>query len=315
MLFKIRTASQACENEVTPREFTLSRRTLVAGAAAVLATSGVPLFPSSASAATFQVKTTIRPEDQKLDEVTPLKAVSNYNNFTEFGPGKTDPARNAGTLPLRPWAVVIDGEVAKPMTFALEDLLALPLEERIYRHRCVEGWSMVIPWVGFPLSALLKRAEPTGSAKYVAFQTLHDPKHMPGQRLPVLEWPYKEGLRLDEAMNPLAIMGVGMYGEVMPNQNGAPIRLVTPWKYGYKSIKSVVRITLTREQPPTIWNIAQPDEYGFYANVNPEVDHPRWSQATERRVGEFFRRKTKMFNGYAEEVASLYTGMNLQVNY
>ena len=310
MLLRFPGASQPREDEVTPRALFLSRRNVLAGGAAALA---APLLP--AEAATFQAPATVRPQDATLDAVTPLKSATTYNNFYELGTGKTDPADNAKLLRTRPWEVVVDGDVTNPTTFGIEDLLKFPLEERIYRLRCVEGWSMVIPWVGLPLAELLKRVEPTGAARYVAFQTLLDPMRMPGQRSAVLEWPYVEGLRLDEAMHPLTILAVGMYGEMLPNQNGAPIRLVVPWKYGFKSIKSVVRIRLTKDQPPTSWNLMQAREYGFYANVNPEVDHPRWSQANERRVGEFFRRKTLPFNGYAEEVAGLYAGMDLRANY
>lgn len=312
MLLKVRAASEAREDEVTPRALFLSRRSVIAGAAAALTVGGMAPLLSGPALAAFEAKTTIQPPDAKMDPVTPRKSATTYNNFYEFGTGKTDPSDYAGTLKTRPWEVVVDGEVGKPMTFGIEDLLTFPLEERIYRLRCVEAWSMVIPWVGFPLAEVLKRVEPTGAAKYVAFRTLHDPAQMPGQRLGVLNWPYTEGLRLDEAMNPLAILAVGMYGDVLPNQNGAPVRLVVPWKYGFKSIKSIVRITLTKDQPPTAWNRSQPFEYGFYANVNPDVDHPRWSQANERRVGDFFRRKTLPFNGYGEEVASLYSGMDLR---
>ncbi|SMF51220.1 sulfoxide reductase catalytic subunit YedY [Azospirillum oryzae] len=315
MLFKFPTASQAREDEVTPRELFLSRRSLMAGGAAAMALGSLPVWSGNALAAAFEAPTTIKPADPKFDPTTPMKSATTYNNFYEFGTGKSDPAENAGTLKTRPWEIAIGGEVAKPTTIGIEDMLKFPMEERIYRLRCVEGWSMVIPWVGFPLAELLKRVEPTGNAKYVAFQTLNDPKQMPGLRSWVLDWPYTEGLRLDEAMHPLTLLAVGMYGEVLPNQNGAPIRLVVPWKYGFKSIKSIVKITLVKEQPPTAWNKSQPSEYGFYSNVNPAVDHPRWSQATERRVGEFSRRKTLPFNGYGEEVASLYTGMDLKANF
>ncbi|WP_042699212.1 protein-methionine-sulfoxide reductase catalytic subunit MsrP [Azospirillum sp. B506] len=315
MLFRFPTASQAREDEVTPRDLFLTRRSLMAGGAAAMALGSLPLWSGKALAAAFQAPTTIKPADPKFDPTTPMKSATTYNNFYEFGTGKGDPAENAGTLKTRPWEIAIGGEVTKPMTIGIEDLLKFPMEERIYRLRCVEGWSMVIPWVGFPLAELLKRVEPTGNAKYVAFQTLNDPKQMPGLRSWVLDWPYTEGLRLDEAMHPLALLAVGMYGEVLPNQSGAPIRLVVPWKYGFKSIKSIVKITLTKDQPATAWNKSQPREYGFYSNVNPEVDHPRWSQATERRVGEFSRRKTLPFNGYGEEVASLYAGMDLKANY
>ncbi|MBU8900423.1 protein-methionine-sulfoxide reductase catalytic subunit MsrP [Corallococcus sp. H22C18031201] len=243
---------------------------------------------------------------------TPYDVVTTYNNFYEFGLDKSDPARHAGTLRTRPWTVVVDGEVHEPRTWDIDALLAaFPLEERVYRMRCVEAWSMVIPWLGFPLARLLERARPTGAARYVAFTTLNDPEQMPGQRRGVLDWPYVEGLRLDEAQHPLTLLASGLYGKQLPPQNGAPLRLVVPWKYGFKGIKSIVRITLTREQPPTTWNLAAPREYGFYANVNPAVDHPRWSQAHERRLGEFRRRPTLPFNGYAEQVASLYQGMDL----
>jgi len=243
---------------------------------------------------------------------TPIEAVTTYNNFYEFGSNKDDPSRLAGSFHTRPWTVVVDGEVRRPQTFDIDALLAaFPPQDRIYRMRCVEAWSMVIPWQGFPLGDLLRRAEPTSQAKFVAFTSILDPKEMPGQRRGYLDWPYVEGLRLDEALHPLTILASGLYGRPLPNQNGAPLRLVVPWKYGFKGIKSIVRIALTREQPPTTWNTAGPDEYGFYANVNPKVDHPRWSQATERRIGEVARRPTLPFNGYAEQVAALYAGMDL----
>ena len=251
---------------------------------------------------------------------TPKADVTSYNNFYEFGTGKEDPASYASSLKTSPWSVKFDGLASKPATYTLENILKpVTLEERIYRMRCVEGWSMVIPWIGFPLSALLKRVEPLGSAKYVSFETLARPSEMRGQRgfFQPLDWPYVEGLRLDEAMHPLTILAVGLYGETLPNQNGAPIRLVVPWKYGFKSIKSIVRIKLVAEMPPTSWNKQNPREYGFYSNVNPDVDHPRWSQKTERRIGEgsgLFakRRPTLPFNGYADQVASLYAGMDLK---
>lgn len=246
------------------------------------------------------------------EEQTPHQHVTQYNNFYEFGTDKYSPAQKAHTLTTQPWSVTIEGEVAKPGTYALEDILKPhALEERIYRLRCVERWSMVIPWVGFPLGDLIKRFEPTSKAKYVEFSTLLRPEEMPGQKRGVLDWPYVEGLRMDEAMHPLTIMAVGLYGEVLPNQNGAPMRLVVPWKYGFKSIKSIVKIRFTEQQPVSAWTRAAPNEYGFYANVNPEVDHPRWSQGRERRLGELLKRKTLLFNGYADEVASLYTGMDL----
>jgi sulfoxide reductase catalytic subunit YedY len=254
------------------------------------------------------------PADFATDEAqTDRKSATTYNNFYEFGTGKTDPARNAGSLRTRPWSVAIEGEVARPGTIDLDDLLRPHgLEERVYRHRCVEAWSMVIPWVGFPLGNLLKRFEPTSRGKFVAFETLHDAEQMPGQRRSVLDWPYREGLRIDEAMHPLTILAVGMYGETLPNQNGAPLRLVVPWKYGFKGIKSIVRIRLQETQPVTSWNQQAPSEYGFYSNVNPEVDHPRWSQKTERRIGEWKRRETLFLNGYAEQVGQLYAGMDLR---
>jgi sulfoxide reductase catalytic subunit YedY len=244
---------------------------------------------------------------------TTFEDATSYNNFYEFGTDKADPARLAGRFRPRPWSVAIEGEVAKPGVVPLEDLLKPhPLEERVYRLRCVEAWSMVIPWLGFPLRDLLARFEPTSRAKYVAFDTVLRPEEMPGQRRPILDWPYREGLRIDEAMHPLTILAVGMYGRFLPNQNGAPLRLVVPWKYGFKSIKSIVRIRLLTQQPTTSWNSSRPDEYGFYANVNPEVDHPRWSQARERRIGEFLKRPTLPMNGYAEQVAHLYRGMDLR---
>ncbi len=241
----------------------------------------------------------------------PLRDITTYNNFYEFGTDKADPAHNAHTLVTRPWTVRVEGEVKRPQTVDVETLMRwAPPEERIYRLRCVEAWSMVIPWVGLPLASIIKRLEPTSRAKYIEFTTLLDPKQMPGQRSPVLEWPYVEGLRMDEAMHPLTILAVGLYGETLPNQNGAPLRLVVPWKYGFKSVKSIVRIRFSEQQPATSWSKAAPREYGFYANVNPAVDHPRWSQARERRLGEFRKRDTLPFNGYAEQVAQLYKGMD-----
>ncbi len=255
-----------------------------------------------------------------MEKPTDYKDASSYNNYYEFGTDKGDPVRAAHTLKTDPWSVEIEGLVKKPGRWALEDLLKLaPMEQRVYRLRCVEGWSMVVPWVGYSLSDLIKRVEPQGSAKYVEFVTLADPKQMPGLRSSVLDWPYTEALRLDEAMNPLALLAFGMYGEVLPKQNGAPVRLVVPWKYGFKSAKSIVKIRFLEQQPKTAWNKAAANEYGFYSNVNPEVDHPRWSQATERRIGEdgLFakKRKTLMFNGYEAQVGQLYAGMDLKKNY
>ncbi len=257
------------------------------------------------------------PSDAEADDkLTPYKDVTTYNNYYEFGTGKEDPARNAGSFRPRPWSVAVEGLVKKPAVYNLEDILRpVTQQERIYRLRCVEGWSMVIPWLGFPLSALISRVEPTSQAKFVEFTTLHDPRRMPGQRRPVLDWPYTEGLRLDEAMHPLTILATGLYGKALPNQNGAPLRLVVPWKYGFKSIKGIVKMRFTDRPPATAWNKAAPSEYGFYSNVNPEVDHPRWSQSKERRIGEFLRRRTLMFNGYGDQVARLYAGMDLRRNY
>lgn len=247
------------------------------------------------------------------DKLNTYEEITTYNNFYEFGTGKEDPARYAHTLRPRPWAVEVTGEVHRPRIYDIDELLRLfPLEERVYRLRCVEAWSMVIPWEGFPLASLLRRVEPTSQARFVEFTTLYDPEQMPGQRRRLLPWPYVEGLRLDEALHPLTILAVGLYGKVLPNQNGAPVRLVVPWKYGFKSIKSIVRIRLVREQPQTTWNLVAPHEYGFYANVNPDVDHPRWSQKRERRIGELFKRPTLFLNGYADQVAHMYAGMDLR---
>ena len=253
---------------------------------------------------------------QPNDRPTPWEDVTGYNNFYEFGTGKDDPKENSQEFVAKPWTVKVEGLVGKPGNYQLEDFLKpSKMEDRIYRMRCVEAWSMVIPWRGIPLADVIKRAQPTAGANFVEFTTLLDPKRMPGQRYPVLDWPYNEGLRLDEALHPLTLLVTGVYGKDLPNQNGAPLRLVVPWKYGFKGIKSIVRIRLTSTMPPTAWNEAIPNEYGFYANVNPAVDHPRWSQASERRIGEFRRRPTLPFNGYADEVASLYSGMDLRRNY
>ena len=249
------------------------------------------------------------------EQLTPLQAITNYNNFYEFDPSKDGVASAAKGFVTRPWAVAVEGMVHKPRVFDIDELLKFPLEERVYRLRCVEGWSMVIPWVGFPLQMLLDKVEPTSQARYVAFQTLLDPSRMPYQQTGLLDWPYVEGLRLDEAMHPLTILATGLYDQTLPPQDGAPVRLVVPWKYGFKSIKSIVKIALVANLPPTTWNIQAPYEYGFYSNVNPSVPHPRWSQATERRIGEFERRKTLPFNGYGEQVAHLYQGMDLVKNF
>jgi sulfoxide reductase catalytic subunit YedY len=250
------------------------------------------------------------------EESNSYKDITTYNNFYEFGVDKSDPADNSAGFRPKPWSVKVEGEVRKPAAYNLEDFVKpFRLEDRIYRMRCVEGWSMVIPWRGFPLADLVKKVEPTSRAKYVAFETIFRPEEMHGQKRSVLQWPYVEGLRMDEALNPLTLLAVGLYGKELPNQNGAPLRLVVPWKYGFKGIKSIVKIKFLQSQPPTSWNISAPEEYGFYSNVNPDVDHPRWSQKTERRIGEFFRRKTLMFNGYGDQVASLYSGMDLKRNF
>jgi sulfoxide reductase catalytic subunit YedY len=313
----IRRPNDILPSEITPREIYLNRRQWMAGAVGLALAAAA--LPEGLSAAPLNAAKSPFSTDEKK---TSLEDVTSYNNYYEFGTGKNDPAAKAKSLKTSPWTVKVDGMVGKPGEFAVEDLIkSSSLEERIYRMRCVEGWSMVIPWVGFPLADLVKRVEPLGSAKYVAFETAYRPDEMPGvdSFFPVLEWPYVEGLRLDEAMSPLAILAVGLYGETLPNQNGAPIRLVVPWKYGFKGIKSITRISFVDKQPETSWNKQASNEYGFYANVNPSVDHPRWSQATERRIGEgglfVKRRPTLMFNGYAEQVASLYTGMDLRKLY
>ncbi|MBD9559468.1 protein-methionine-sulfoxide reductase catalytic subunit MsrP [Ensifer sp. ENS03] len=303
-------------SEITPEALFFNRRTFLgaaAGGGMLLAGSGTGL---AAALGAPKSKYTVD------EDLTPEADVTSYNNFYEFGTGKGDPAANSNSFKATPWTVKVDGLVGKPKEFGFEELLALPIEERVYRMRCVEAWSMVIPWTGFQLSALLDKVEPLGSAKYVSFETVVRPSEMPGQSgfFQPLAWPYREGLRLDEARHPLTLLSVGVYGKTLPNQNGAPIRLVTPWKYGFKGIKSIVRISLTETQPPSTWNLSAPNEYGFFANVNPAVDHPRWSQATENRIGGggFFgsnRRDTLSFNGYADEVAGLYAGMDLRANY
>ncbi len=308
----IRHEGDLTENDVTPKDVYLRRRAFMAG----MAGAGLAMGGGAAAAdAATGLKGVASPYSTKEPPNT-REEITGYNNFYEFGVDKDDPARNAGSLTTRPWTIRIDGHCDRPGTYDLADFLrGNKLQQRIYRLRCVEGWSMVIPWLGVPLADLLKPYGPTSRAKYVAFETLYRPEEMPGQRRPVLDWPYREGLRIDEAMHPLTIMAVGLYGETLPNQNGAPMRLVVPWKYGFKSIKSVVRISFVEKQPRTAWNDSAPQEYGFYSNVNPEVDHPRWSQATERRIGEFRRRKTLMFNGYGEQVAALYRGMDLKTFY
>jgi sulfoxide reductase catalytic subunit YedY len=296
----------------------LRRREFLRGAG--LAAAGAVLTPTLACRAEERERDAASLVDANPfrtdEEPTSFEDATRYNNFYEFGTDKTDPQRNAGSLRPRPWSVEIAGEVAKPGTVDLDDLLRPhTAEERIYRLRCVEAWSMVIPWRGIPLGDILKRFEPTSNAKFVVFKTLFDPEQMPGQRRAILQWPYTEGLRMDEAQHPLTILATGMYGQDLPNQNGAPLRLVVPWKYGFKSIKSIVEIRLTRTEPATSWNLSAPYEYGFYANVNPAVDHPRWSQKRERRIGEFRKRATLPFNGYAEQVAHLYAGMDLRKHF
>jgi len=318
----IKRAEMFKASEITDPGLYLRRRDFIRGAAAFAvwpfgsseSTAASPPAPQGAP-----LKATRNEAFSVKDKATKIESATTYNIFYEFGVNKEDPARLAGSLRPRPWTLKVEGEAHKPKTYDIEDLLKFPLEERVYGLRCVEGWSMVIPWIGFPLAALLKQVEPTGKAKFIEFATLHDPEQLPGQKPGLfgssLDWPYIEALRLDEAMHPLTLVTVGMYGQVLPNQNGAPVRVVMPWKYGFKSAKSLVRMRLVVDRPKTAWEKAAPSEYGFYANVNPEVDHPRWSQATERRIGEFMRRKTLMFNGYADQVASLYSGMDLRKNF
>ena len=307
----IRQPNDILSSEITPPEIYRERRRFMQGMGALAAGAALGTCPDVHAGIKLDG---VRTSAYKLDEdQTPYTSVTTYNNFYEFGTGKSDPADNVGRFKTRPWTVAIEGEVGKPGVYDIDSLLKLaPLEERVYRMRCVEGWSMVIPWVGFPLHEIIRRAAPTGNAKYVEFVTLNDRRQMPGQRSRVLDWPYVEGLRMDEAMNPLTLMAVGLYGEVLPNQNGAPIRLVVPWKYGFKSAKSIVKIRFVERQPLTAWMKATPKEYGFYSNVNPKVDHPRWSQDRERRIGEFFKRDTLMFNGYGDQVAQMYRGMDLK---
>lgn len=318
----IKKPNEIKSSEITSKTLYLNRRQFILAASATAITAGAALsgvdalFSPAPVFAGEKLSNVGKSSYSTTEKQNSFKDITNYNNFYELGTDKEDPAANAKYLITRPWTVAVEGEVKKPKTYDIDQLTKVaPLEERVYRLRCVEAWSMVIPWVGFPLSSLVKLAEPTGNAKFIQFVTLQDPKRLPGQKYNVLEWPYVEGLRMDEAMHPLTIFSVGLYGEVLPAQNGAPIRLVVPWKYGFKSIKSIVKIRFVEKAPPTSWNIAAPQEYGFFSNVNPEVDHPRWSQATERRIGEFLRRKTLMFNGYGDQVASLYSGMDLKKYY
>jgi sulfoxide reductase catalytic subunit YedY len=305
--------------EVTPKATYLNRRQIlramgITGAALVggKVLSHLAFPPESVQAGT-KLNVALKSPFSTTEKQSSFEDVTHYNNFYEFGTDKTDPSKNAENLKISPWTVSIEGEVKKPRTLTMDDILKVaPLEERIYRHRCVERWSIVVPWIGYSFSELAKLVEPTDKAKYVAFTTFFDPRQMPQAKYGGVEFPYVEGLRIDEAMNPLALLCVGMYGESLPNQDGAPVRMVLPWKYGYKSIKSLVKIRFVKDQPPTTWNLYSDSEYGFYSNVNPTVEHPRWSQATERRLGEIFTRKTMMFNGYSDQVASLYTGMDLK---
>ena len=326
-------APEPSSSEITPESLYVRRREFIKNAVLGVGTAAVfgsglvwlvgqrpppdaPDQPPLAEPAAVAAEPPAPGQYDTDEPMTAYQSVTTYNNYYEFGIEKEDPARNAHTLQTRPWTISVEGEVARPQTIDVDTLLHwFTPEQRVYRMRCVEAWSMVIPWLGFPLADLIKRLEPTGNAKFIEFTTLLDQKQMPGQTDPILKWPYVEGLRLDEAMHPLTLIAVGLYGEVLPNQNGAPLRLVVPWKYGFKGVKSIVKIRLTDTQPKTTWALAAPREYGFYANVNPAVDHPRWSQATERRIGDFTRRKTLPFNGYADQVASLYADMDLRRNF
>jgi sulfoxide reductase catalytic subunit YedY len=315
----IKEPNEIKSSEITDEKTFLNRRNFIrAGllAGTTLATAGAYRFinpPPAKEAITAEIRDIAKPTDFRTEEkLNSFQEITNYNNYYEFSTSKTAVARAAEDFVTRPWTIEVGGMVQKPKTFDIEELLKFDQEERIYRFRCVEGWSMVIPWVGFPLKKILDAVEPLGAAKYVAFETLYDSKQMQSSFSAGIDLPYVEGLRLDESLHPLTILATGLYGKQMPNQNGAPVRLVVPWKYGFKSIKSIVKISLSAEEPPTTWNIAAPKEYGFYSNVNPSVRHPRWSQATENRIGEYTRRPTLMFNGYAEQVESLYSGMDLK---
>ncbi|MBI3645579.1 MAG: protein-methionine-sulfoxide reductase catalytic subunit MsrP [Acidobacteriales bacterium] len=317
----IKRPSDNPSSDITPKDIYLNRRQFIAGAAVAgaAAVTGLGLRevaePSLVAEANAKIDGLQKSPFSSTEKQTPYKDVSNYNNFYEFSTDKYEPAGLAKNFKPRPWTVTIDGLVKKKQELDVDAILKMAApEERIYRHRCVEGWSIVVPWIGFSLSELIKRAEPLGKAKFVEFTTLYDPKQMPGQRVPVLKWPYVEGLRMDEAMHPLALLCFGMYGEILPNQNGAPLRITIPWKYGFKSAKAIVRIRFTEGQPMNSWQLSASNEYGFYSNVNPNVDHPRWSQAKERRLGEFLKRPTLMFNGY-DQVAGLYSGMDLKKNF
>ena len=309
-------------SEVTPKQLYVNRRKFLVGAAVAGAAAATGLSlrkiasPTAVAEANAKIENVRKSPFSTSETITPFKDVTNYNNYYEFSTDKYEPAGLAKDFKTRPWTVTIEGLVKSKQTLDVDSIMKLAApEERIYRHRCVEGWSIVVPWIGFPLSVLINKAEPLAKAKFVEFTTIYDPKQMPGQKVAVLQWPYVEGLRMDEATHPLALLCFGMYGEVLPNQDGAPLRIVIPWKYGFKSAKAIVKIRFTDKQPVNTWNKAAPSEYGFYSNVNPTVDHPRWSQARERRLGEFSKRPTLMFNGYADQVASLYTGMDLRKDF
>jgi len=318
----IRKATELTYADVTPKSVYLNRRRFLQtmGIASAAAVVGSRIFelarPSQTTLAATEFSGLIKSPFSTTEKMNSLEDVTHYNNFYEFGTDKLDPAKNAQKFDTSNWVVSVEGDVARPRKFTLDEILKLaPLEERIYRHRCVERWSIVVPWIGYSFSTLVKLVEPTPKAKFVAFQSYYDPRQMPQGRWAGIEFPYVEGLRMDEAMNPLTLLCVGMYGESLPNQDGAPVRMVLPWKYGFKSIKSLVKIKFQSKMPPTTWNLAASNEYGFYSNVNPNVDHPRWKQATERRLGEIFRRPTLMFNGYGDQVASMYAGMDLKKYY
>jgi methionine sulfoxide reductase catalytic subunit len=317
----IRKASDIPYSEITPAKLYMDRRNFLARTAVACAVGTAArgllemISPVQAFGGT-KLAGTVKSQFSTNEAQTPYNDVTHYNNFYEFGTDKTDPSAKAGNFRTAPWTLTVEGLVNKPQRLDMDSIMRLaPLEERVYRHRCVEAWSIVVPWIGYPLSALLRNAEPTSKARFVAFESFYDPKQMPQARFAGISFPYVEGLRLDEAMHPLAILCVGMYGEALPPQDGAPVRLVVPWKYGFKSIKSIAKIKLVEKQPPTTWNLSAPSEYGFYSNVNPDVNHPRWSQAKERRLGEFFKRQTLPFNGYGDQVSQLYAGMDLHKNF
>ena len=306
-------------SEITPEHIYNDRRNFIKNLGLILGSTALSAFANKSFAALHKLPSFAQAKEREKEKLSSLKDITSYNNYYEFGTSKSDPQDHAHLLKIDPWSISIEGSVAKPLKLDIDELIKLiPIEERIYRLRCVEGWSMVIPWIGIPLNSLLKKVTPTGNAKYVEFVSLKRPSEMIGQKDDMLDWPYTEGLRLDEAMHPLTILAVGLYGKVLPKQNGAPIRLIVPWKYGFKSIKAITKIRLVEKMPISTWMKANPKEYGFYSNVNPEVDHPRWTQATERRIGESLlspRLKTQMFNGYKEEVAHLYQGMDLNKNF